>query len=428
MKRKQLPNPKPNQNRAGYLFVGVLFTTVLVASVGLSALVATQRALVSARDREEQVQAHLLARSAIEWGLQVLKDDTNWRTSYSHSVTAETTGLNGGTMSFLLLDDDGSLSDNTTDTATLRGIGIFGDAIAAYEVDIIPTGPALASLACGLAAYGNIGLTTDADLTSTGIVHAGNSVTNALIPGTISANVEAVNTIFADTYGTTTSGATPRTFPSKDTLGWYREVGTTIRISSLPLDSGDRVIERQLLSSNNNPYGAETNPYGIYVIDCQNQKLVIKDCRIAATLVILNPGAGSETASSVLWEPAIANLPALLVDGDFTFHHGQDALKEGNLLTNFNPSGAEYQGESDNDTNDSYPSLIRGLVAIFGTMTVDDHDIDVTFEGCVLCQTCNMYGQLFILYSDLYTLSPPPGFRDGTEMAIIPGTWRRVAL
>jgi len=80
------------------------------------------------------------ATSAVELALRVIANDPNWRTAYSNGVETTPQGLGGGatgTLSWVLEDSDGSLTDADTDLR-LKGIGRVGNTIQVSTVAIEP--------------------------------------------------------------------------------------------------------------------------------------------------------------------------------------------------------------------------------------------------------------------------------------------------
>jgi hypothetical protein len=192
-------------------------------------------------------------------------------------------------------------------------------------------------------------------------------------------------------------------------------------MSSIPSNR----IERVVISAGNNPYGA-ANPQGIYVIDCQFQKLTIQDCRIAATLVLINTSTPHEIDEKIHWNPPVANYPSLMVAGDLQImFDGGSPLSEASLGVNFNPASSPYLGVSDTDSTDVYPGVIKGLVYVTGNLTVSRPAV---MEGTIVVGGwANMTDTLNLTYSPPNRNNPPPGFSGGSGMRIVPGTWRRVA-
>jgi hypothetical protein len=238
--------------------------------------------------------------------------------------------------------------------------------------------------------------------------------------------------------GATTVISTPRTMPDPKTVfDYYKANGTAISVSNLPLDGGGfYFISDEVLSPARNPYGSgTTNPEGIYVIDCLDGKIHIRNSRIVGTLVLLRPGSGSVIYASVNWEPAIENYPALLVDGDMHFALSNAALSEAALGKNFNPAGTPYDGTSDSKMDGTYPSVIKGLVYVAvnaGTNAGLVHPdyaglpISSTIEGsAVIGVSLIATADMELNYSSVHHDNPPPGFIASVEMVVSPGSWRQ---
>ena len=207
----------------------------------------------------------------------------------------------------------------------------------------------------------------------------------------------------------------------------------SLRVANTPADC--RVIHREVLSPTRNPYGAgDTNPRGIYVIDCLGDPIVVKDCRIVGTLVLIDQNEGdSRIRGSINWEPAVfsddpsvPNLPLLLSNKHLRFDTSASDLSENLININFNPPAVPYSGNEDSDKADEYPSIFKGIVytkkkvyvesdfRIHGTLVAHD---EIRFTG----------GQVNATYEPIYHwYNAPPGFQADQIMEIVPGTFRRV--
>jgi hypothetical protein len=239
--------------------------------------------------------------------------------------------------------------------------------------------------------------------------------------------------------GSTSYMAEARAMPDPATVfEYYKSAGTTIAIADLPFDGeGFYLISDALISPAANPYGSRLgNPEGIYAIDCLSQPIHVRNSRVVGTLVLLNPGSGSVIYGSMNWEPAIANYPALLVDGAMNFCLSSTALSEADLDKNFNPLGTPYEALDDSDLLDTYPSVINGLVYVSGDAATDEKLVDAAFAGLPIRSAVNgvtVVGVTFtatqnmdFTYDAKFFNDPPPGFGAGGDVAISPGTWRRV--
>ncbi len=426
MKRRSIsPLTIRRDARSGFLYVAVMVTTTLVAIIGLAAASVAHREMRIVSQTTDLLEAQALARSAVEQALLKIENDANWRTTYIHGVEAPSLGedVGTGTIAFKLLDSDGNLADDESDSVEVVGIGRVGDTVAAESVRLYPTGAGLTCLGASFTCNGNITLQYGADITTSQCVASNGNIDASSSGSSIVGSVEAAGTVLGAISGVITSGATPKQLPGSDTFEYYRDNGTWIDFASL--SSGK--IENVVLSPSNNPFGTQTNAEGIYVIDCGGQNVVIRNCRILGTLLLLNPGSTSYVGYSVRWDAVVPNYPALLVDGNFYIVHGKSDLSESSQGVNFNPVGTPYGGSEDSDTTDTYPSGIRGLVFIngeFGNTLSGGNPID----GVLISQTSKIQSACELTYRSTFNDYPPPGFASGNPMRISPGSWKRATL
>jgi len=203
----------------------------------------------------------------------------------------------------------------------------------------------------------------------------------------------------------------------------------TVYDTTYPADS--YVMDRALLGPAVNPFGSrQTNPQGIYVLNCSTKKVIIANSRIVGTLVILGPNAASSIRGSVAWEPAVPNYPALLTDTPIPIGLGSAALSEATMNTNFNPTGTPYPyvgGSQNTDMNDAYPSVIRGLIYSTGNLVFQN---GTAVEGVVVSHNdiTVQAGALNLKYKSTWLNNPPPGFDLGSAKKVqtVAATWRRV--
>lgn len=407
--------------RLGSAYLIVLGAAMLVALLGLSSLMALRLLRRAIEDAIDAAEARSYAQSAIEVGLSKIAGDNDWRTTYSDGAWITDQALGDGTFTLEGHDTlDADLADDDTDDLLLVGIGVKGRARQKTQVRLTPELRGVAALEAalfsgGLLTISNTTVAADGLLVSNDQVTAGSS--------TVDADVEAVGNVTGGTYnGTTTTDVDARTTPDNSTFSPYSSTGGAIAISTIPVVNSIRTIENVVLSAASNPYGA-VNGQGIYVIDCQSQSLRIRNARIVGTLVLLNAGSSSKIEQSVNWQAAVSNYPALLVQGDFVIDMSAVALSELAQGVNFNPVGSEYQGASDSDTGDSYPSQITGLVFISGDSTLSTSP---TIDGAVVTLgTTQVTGTTTLTYEDIYLTNPPPGFLDRTRLTISPGSWSK---
>lgn len=415
----------PRCRRRATAYFVVLVSASMVTMVGLSALVAHRVQLRISEQESGLAEARFYARSAIEMGLLWIEDDPDWRDNRSSGVWVADVPIGEGSFSLEGIDpSDKDLADSASDLLVLIGTGAKGTARYKLQVTLVPQGQSLTCLETALHAGNDLlldGTVVECDQT----ISANNNVvaTNA----NVNADVEAANTVSGQYYNQGmadgASGVVARTMPDVAVFSSYVADGTPINIVSIPTSGGVPTISGELISPLCNPYGA-TNELGIYVIDCATQKLIITDSRIVGTLVLANPGSGSEVRGSVTWEPAVANYPALLVDGSMRVSFDKTPLSEGSLGVNFNPPGTPFEGAENGDRMDTYPSQIKGLVYVSGDAETLN---SCTFDGVVVVGvTMTTTNELSLTYDQTFLNDPPPGFGEASTMALSPGSWRQV--
>jgi hypothetical protein len=370
--------------------------------------------------------ARVLASSAVENALVALSTNPNWRTDYLNDVEypAPPASLAPGKFTWKVVDSDGSLSDDEMDPVRVYGIGRVGQYVCTESVQFQPSEP-LGCLEASLCANNDVTFEW-VTVTATQLVSSNSSAyanTSNVYP-----TVETVNTANGQTYhGGTTPGIAPRTMPDPATVfDYYIANGTPIDYASLDSSvAQSRAITKRLLSPAVNPYGSgETNPEGIYVIDCQGGRIRISSCRIVGTLVLLNVGDSSEFFIDLNIAPAVPDYPSLMIQGDIEFFHDAAAvLSEDVSGISYNPPGTPYEGQEDTDITDTYPTVIKGLVYVSNNVITFDNP---TFDGVlVVGNTAMLQDNLHLQYQSTYLSNPPPGFRTGNVMQVVRGSWRR---
>lgn len=421
--RGQRPKRRLRQRR-GSLYIAVLGVTIIVAMMSLTTMHVVRTNFRSSTGKGERYEAAILASSAVENALTVLRDDPNWRTNLTsgQEYPATPVALGNGTFAWKLVDDDGNLSDDESDTVLIQGIGRVDEKIHIEQVCVAPTGDGMTCLEASL--HSQAGISTYAWIETNQMVSSNGSIATQDPVGKVDGNAEAVGTVSGNITGTSTAGIVPRQTPGANVFDYYITMGTMI--DSTNLEKGDDLeMKKVVLSPSSNPYG-NTNPEGIYVIDCDGKEIKIKEMRVLGTLVLLNLASTSHIEKEVLFEPAVVNFPSLLVEGDIQFDYDSTKeLDEGG--ENYNPVGTPYLGEEDSDTSDKYPNVIRGLVYVSGTLTKILSDKPSNVEGVVICGAYSPWGTVNFKYQSVFLDYPPPGFATGSEMEILPGTWTRIA-
>ena len=403
------------------MYVAVLGSAMAVTVMGLSAIMLARVERSSVVGTADSAAARFYAQSAIELGQQHIRQDSNWRTTYTSGVWEANRAIGTGTYTLEGIDTvDGNLSNFASDPVVLRSTGFQGESRYKLQVTMVAKSNALTCLQVAMHAGANLNFSSVTVQSSQVTISANDSTTASNLP--VYPKVQVVNTYSGGPYPSgVTTGITPRTMPDATVFDYYVYVanGTQITYATIPKSQGQTTLEKVVLSPSSNgdgvhlPYGA-TNPKGIYVIDCLAGNLRIRDVRIVGTLVILNPGTFS-IQNAVNWEPAIANYPSLLVRGNAELALSNAPLSESSLGVDFN---------QDSDKTDTYPSLIKGLLYASGNVTTKN---TVTIDGVlVIGGTLTAQNSLTLTYESTFLDNPPPGFGGAPQMVVSPGTWKQL--
>ncbi|MEK7731055.1 MAG: hypothetical protein AAB363_04285 [Planctomycetota bacterium] len=407
--------------RRGSLYVAVLGSTMVITVIGISALMLARVERSSVVGTADLSAARFYAQSAIEMGQHKIRQDSNWRTTYTSGAWETDRTIGSGKYTLEGIDPvDGNLNNSAADSLLLRGTGFEGQSRYKLQVTMTAKSNALTCLQVAMHA-GN-------DLTFNSATVESNSVTisannNAVASSSVvNPKVEVVNSYSGSSYPSgVTTGITARTMPAATVFDSYN--GTAIPITSILSSKGVKTIDKKIFSPNSNPYGMVKDASGIYVIDCLGANLLIRNSRIVGTLVILNPGTLT-IDQAMNWEPAIANYPSLLVSGGVVLAISNSDLSETSSNVNYNPSHTPYAGGYDTDTTDTYPSIMKGLIYASGDVTTKNY---VTIDGVlVIGNTLTTQNTLSLTYQSTFYDNPPPGFGGAPEMVISPGTWKQL--
>lgn len=518
---------KQRVRRQGSIYVVVLGASLMVAMLGLAALIGQRiqnRMLTSSAGVR---QAQLNAQAAVEFALLTMKTDANWRTNQTNGVWFTGRNIGVGTCSLSVTDPvDANLADDANEPVAIRGIGYADKAEQRFDITADPRRPPADVLRASASAGGSV--SGQSSLDWVGITSTYTGATGA-IPITYSSLALANDPVFelgrniSFDNGTTDwdddpPGLTKATFTGplatlghaaclrvdrttlQEGAGNRLQVGlmkpsTTYQVSvevhpDLSLtklanwfkvfmiveyangtyveaagsftqltflanntwntltatiatpawteepsnvylvvnsdrtggmnyrfyidnvhvyeDVSGRILSRQALGP------TAGNPNGIYTIDCGGGKLTIERSRILGTLVVTNPGTGSNIGNGpMLMAPITPGYPSLLVKGDFAIRATTRSLNEAESNTNYNPGTMPYDfgnstsGATDGNLNDSYPSEIQGLVAVSGNLTFANAP---RIRGQVVVGG-TATGTSVLEYRSDAILNPPPGFQ-----------------
>lgn len=407
--------------RRGTTYLAVCGMVVLVATISLGGLAATRVRARAGRARNDIMDARLYAVSATEMGRLWIAQDKNWRNDYANGAWFTKKPIGRGSYSLTVTNPNGALNHSTFDPVVLSASAVCGKATQNTQVTLNAKAIPYSCLSTALSAstaivFNNTTVAANnQSLATNGVVWA--------IGATVNANVQAVGPIAGGAYnGATTTISTAMTFPDATVLSYYQTNGTSISVGSIP----GATIQNILLTPTSNPYGG-ANANGIYVIDCQGRDLIIQRCRIVGTLVLLNPGDGTQISNSVVWCASVSNYPCLLVNGNLTIKSDGNYLNEsGNY--NFNPAAAPYpwpSGTSNSTMADSYPPAVTGLIYVSGNLTLQGPEFaaNLLVVGGMFSATDST--TLYLNYDPTYYNSPPPGLSI-IQMVVSPGSWQQV--
>ncbi len=422
---------KRKQHRRGTLYIAVMGVGLIVSVIALTASSMGRIESRAARASHNQREAQLLAASAIEQALVWMNRNPDWRQTMTSGVETTPAVLGNGNFTWSVTDTDGDLDDDPRDHAVLQGMGRVGGAIAVEEARIEPAGRALTCLEAVAHAKENLEIDSGATLAGIGFLSSSGDI--QADSATVDLDSEATGDVEGDTYnGAIASGVPLREMPGEHVFDYYLARGTPIGISDLPKNGSTHELKGLVLGPNHNPFG-EPNPWGIYVIDCQEEPIRISRIRLSGTLYLFNLGGDSEVRAPVMLDPLSPNQPTLLVDGDISIGTAYQFfmitvrnLSEIIYGVNYNPVGLPYNGESDDSTDDSYPSKITGGVYATGTVTIQQ---DCDYEGFVVANEIKVESnqEVDATYRPYALNYPPIGFSAGQGVRLIPGSRRRVA-
>jgi hypothetical protein len=360
--------------RRGTIYALVLGTGLVLTLMGVTglALVSARRARVERSGQAAAARASALA--GLELATHFLDldpDGAGWRAAAGPHTLLDRWSLAGGTCSVVLSDPlDADLRADPAGRVRAVATADVGDAHQAIAADLLPTIAPLPVLTAAGWVGGNITLSA---CTAFGRrVLGANGTVSAQGASHISIPVAGAS-VSGGTYNSGTVVTTPRDMPPADAIDRWVALATPITRASL---GGGGRARKFALGPNYNPFGTP-NPRGIYVVDCGGQNVQFETCRIAGTLILLDPGSNSDFSGAVAFE-ALPGQPSLLVRGSIQFGLVSSDLTEPVAGVNLNPVGfPDERGVADADQSDAYASQIAGLVFItgdadfFGTNTID---------------------------------------------------------
>ncbi len=170
----------------------------------------------------------------------------------------------------------------------------------------------------------------------------------------------------------------------------------------------------------------------MYYINTSGNDLAIKNSRIHGTLLIdVGPGKNVYISDECFIHPYRDDFPTLIIKAatvelKVLSNGGSTLLVEGAKGHNFNPSAAPYQGQTDGDQGDSYPSEIRGLVHLIADASFPDQALTRVHGVLVVHGELNVDKDCEFIHDPNLMLNPPLGYTDdpnSTDMIIEARSW-----
>lgn len=405
--------------RQGAAYILVLGVSMLVAALAYGALLVTRAKGRLASELGDAAIARQYARDAIELGRVWISNDPDWRTTQPSGVWVSNQAIGSGTFTLEASDPlDGNVANWPHDPLVLKVTAQKGYAKHILQVtlqaDPIPVdGLSYALHAAGeFKPYNGILYASGHTIYCNGNLHNDAVLNGNVITGTVS-KLGVVN-------GAVTNGAAALALPPSSVINIYESLGTLINPGTS--------LDEKVLGPGRNPYGVP-NANGVYVVR-PSGNFTIKNSRIYGTLVVIPP-AGNKVIvdNSVLLHASRADFPTLLIQGDAEFKHQSVTTFLEWDVGNCNPAGAPYGGITDNDTSDSYPSEIRGLVHVTGQVTLLNSAFirGVLLGGKTGAGSVTTEDSVKLTYTSSLRTNPPLWYTKRVDMPIQRGSWLQLA-
>ena len=417
----------------GYLYVAVLFTTLLVMAAVTAAVSISTSNLRGETDRAGRGQALRFVESEIQRQAVLMRTSAQWRNVVTNNVFSDwspftvngvdVTGTSQSRVRFY--DPDGDLADDLADPVQLTVHARVGRSEAALTVQLESDPKPLPLLHYSLTASDDIELEGGGALSCERPVQVADDCKTNTTGILTTPQLDCSGSVQITLRGDLSPSAV--VMPSHDVVAQYVAVGTEIPYSAIPLSGGDLLIEDRLLSPTENPFGT-ADPSGIYWIDAQGSDVIISHCRFDATLAIRD-AAQIEIGGGITWNyPTIPDV-ILATDSPIRIQNVEPRLDESARSINFNPPSSPYRASLSNTTaTDIYPTELRGVIFTTHDFRLDPLVSAATLPiiGAVIGRDIRIEGSMAIRHLDELLTNPPPALSNKIPMRFVRGTFRRV--
>lgn len=420
--------------RGAFLYVAVLFTTLIVMISVSAALTISTANLRGETDRTDQGEALRLAESEIHRQAAILRTSSQWRSTAINDVFSDwhsltTDGSAGGNQNSQVRhrfhDSDGQLDDDPTDGVELTVHARVGNSAAAITVFLESDPKPLDLLRYSVTAADDIhfdlGGTISCERPVQVLDDCRTSTSGILTTPQLECSGSVQMTLRGDLAASAVS------LPGNDVVATYIALGTEIPLVSIPQTGGGLLIEDRLLSKTLNPFGA-VDAAGIYWLDAAGNKVIISHCRFDATLAIRN-ASEIEIRGGINWNYPTSPDVILATDAPITMTGVEGILDEADRDINFNPASSPYRESLSNSTNeDTYPCELRGVVYSSNDFTLDPlvNDEQLRLCGSLIAYDLRIEGYMAVTQLNELLNNPPAGLSDPTPMRFVRGSFRRI--
>ncbi len=405
--------------RRGSIYLLVLATSVLVVTMALLGLELARRDVFASVVGKDSVEARLAAESGVDHAIAFMHE-SGWRSRVGGGTIGSAVRVGSATYTASIADTVGDITIPSLNVLKVTSVGTSGNSRVVLEVDARAASIVPEHFDHVVCAQTSLSFETGSTVTGNGTIRAGTSSLAVLSSIAQRVTVGTLATGLTYTGGVSVNSTPLSTIDMASVINYYKSIGTAVRYSKL---AGGK-IENQVVSQDVTPWGL-TNAYGVYIIDCENNLVSIRDSRIIATLVFVNASNGVEVSRSVSWFPGLSTYPVALCDGKLSLLPTSATLSESAISVNLNPPGAagtDRVGVTDSDKADSYTSRIMGLVVADSLVLGNALRL---FGTAVSLKDVRFTGNAQLGYDISIYSATPPGFTFPGEMYLTEGSFRR---
>ncbi|MGB0597138.1 MAG: hypothetical protein ACPGLY_10640 [Rubripirellula sp.] len=424
---------RSQRQRDGYLYVAVLFTSLVVLTAATAAFSISTSTLRSENDRTNQDDALWLAESEMQRQIAIINGSGTWRDKHTNDTFVDWHPLNLDEVSWSdessvrhkFYDSDGDLADDTFDPVRLTVHARSGTSHVAVSVELEPDPIPLDLLRYSITAGDDLAIAPSGSVVTEREVQVSDNTTGNPSGLLITPELQCGGRVEISVRGEQKPAQV--TMPPHDVVKRYITLGTEIPAAKIPQSNGELRLANRLLTKRDNPFGP-VDRAGIYWIDAGGARVVIKDCRFEATLAITN-ASKIRIRDGVVWRyPNQADV-ILATNTTLTLANIEPTLDENAVGVNFNPTSSPYRGTESNATaNDVYPTELTGILYTSADIRISPRTEGRTLKitGSIIGRDLRLNGSLSLHSLNEVLASPPPGLSDPTPMRLIRSSFRRI--